>query len=186
MLKRTNNLNQIINFYSNNPKTQIKELKTKLKKIEFINKQLINDNQKAKEENKKLENELFEAQQKSDSRAKSIASVLSNFFSPGQAKAIHMGPDWKKKIRWSSEDISSAISLQCVSPKAYRYLSKKLNFPLPSLSTLCRRTQVMTLRPGFIDDVFSVMKGKSKNMTDLEKITIISFDEMYLHNRIEY
>uniref|UniRef100_A0A2S2P2E1 THAP9-like helix-turn-helix domain-containing protein n=1 Tax=Schizaphis graminum TaxID=13262 RepID=A0A2S2P2E1_SCHGA len=65
-----------------------------------------------------------------------------------------MGPDWKKKIRWSSEDISSAISLQSVSPKAYRYLSKKLNFPLPSISTLCRRTQVMTLRPGFIDDVF--------------------------------
>jgi len=44
----------------------------------------------------------------------------------------------------------------------------------------------MTLRPGFIDDVFSVMKGKSENMTDLEKITIISFYEMYLHNRIEY
>ncbi|CAI6358511.1 unnamed protein product [Macrosiphum euphorbiae] len=41
----------------------------------------------------------------------------------------------------------------------------------------------MTLRPGFID-VFSVMKGKSENMT--ENITILSFDEMYLHNRIEY
>jgi len=38
----------------------------------------------------------------------------------------------------------------------------------------------------YYDDVFSVMKGKSENMTDLEKITIISFDEMYLHNRIEY
>jgi len=96
--KCTNNLNQIINFYSNNPKTQIKELKTKLKKIECINKQLRNDNQKAKEENKKLDNELIEVQHKSDSRAKSIASVLSNFFSPGQVKAIHMGPDWKKKF----------------------------------------------------------------------------------------
>jgi len=30
----------------------------------------------------------------------------------------------------------------------------------------------------YYDDVFSVMKGKSENMTDLEKITIISFDEM--------
>jgi len=55
VLKCTNNLNRIINFYSNNPETQIKELKAKLKKIECINKQLRNDYQKAKE-NKKLEN----------------------------------------------------------------------------------------------------------------------------------
>lgn len=51
-----------------------------------------------------------------------------------------------------------------------------------SISTLCQKTQVMTLRPGFIDDVFSIMKGKSENMTDLDKVSIISVDKMYLQS----
>lgn len=91
--------------------------------------------------------------------------VLSSFFSSGQIQAIHLGAEWKNKIRWSPEDISNAISLQSVSPKAYRYLSIKCNFPLPSVSTLCRWAQKMTFKSGFIEEVFAVMKGLSENMS---------------------
>jgi len=40
----------------------------------------------------------------------------------------------KKVAKWNAEDISniySAISLRSVSPKAYRYLREKKQYPLP-------------------------------------------------------
>lgn len=44
----------------------------------------------------------------------------------------------------------------------------------------------MTLPPSFIDDVFSVLKGKSENMSELERLAVISFDEIYIQNRIDF
>lgn len=37
----------------------------------------------------------------------------------------------KKVYKWTPEDISNAITLRSVSPKAYRYLRQKKNYPLP-------------------------------------------------------
>ncbi|KAE9529984.1 hypothetical protein AGLY_011446 [Aphis glycines] len=56
-------------------------------------------------------------------------STLSNMFSPQQ---ITMILHKKKKVgKWEPEDIASAITLRSISPKAYRYLRDKLEFPLP-------------------------------------------------------
>lgn len=55
--------------------------------------------------------------------------TLSKFFSPQQ---IEMILHKKKKVaKWEPEDIASAITLRSMSPKAYRYLRNKLEFPLP-------------------------------------------------------
>ncbi|XP_071634266.1 uncharacterized protein [Temnothorax longispinosus] len=67
---------------------------------------------------------------------KKVNEVLKNVFTPKQIERI-MYPN-KKRVKWNIEDISSAISLRSVSPKAYRYLRKnKYSLrPLPGLSTL--------------------------------------------------
>jgi len=58
-----------------------------------------------------------------------FGKLLSNFFTSTQIKFI-LHPT-KKICRWMPEDISSAITLRSVSPKAYRYLRNKKSFPLP-------------------------------------------------------
>jgi len=65
-----------------------------------------------------------------------LKNILARFFTEGQIKAII--EDNKNQIRWTSNDISSAMSIHCVSAKAYRFLREKLKYPLPSISTLRR------------------------------------------------
>ncbi|XP_018366187.1 PREDICTED: THAP domain-containing protein 1-like [Trachymyrmex cornetzi] len=62
--------------------------------------------------------------------------LLGKIFSQGQIRMI-LNPSLCK-MKWSSEDITHAISLRCVSPKAYRYMKHVLQIPLPGLSTLRR------------------------------------------------
>jgi len=55
--------------------------------------------------------------------------ILSGFFTPTQIEQI-LQPT-KKIYKWTPEDISSAMTLRSISPKAYRYLRNKKRFPLP-------------------------------------------------------
>jgi len=55
---------------------------------------------------------------------------LSKLFTPTQISLILKNKN--KVYKWTAEDISSAISLRSVSPKAYRYLLKR-EFPLPGM-----------------------------------------------------
>lgn len=43
-----------------------------------------------------------------------------------------------KVYKWTPDDISSAITLRAISPKAYRYLRKQKNFPLPGKKILIK------------------------------------------------
>jgi len=57
--------------------------------------------------------------------------ILSHLFTETQ---IDMLLNPKKKIyKWKPEDISSAITLRSISPKAYRYLREEKHFPLVGL-----------------------------------------------------
>lgn len=55
----------------------------------------------------------------------------------------------KRKIKWSAEDISSAISLQSVSTKEYRHLRSQ-NY---SLSTLRKWDAAFNVNLGILKDV---------------------------------
>ncbi|XP_024874881.1 uncharacterized protein LOC112456517, partial [Temnothorax curvispinosus] len=72
-----------------------------------------------------------------------MTELLGKMFSPGQIRMI-LNPSLRK-IKWSSEDIARAISLRCVSPKAYRYMKNVLQMPLPGLSTLRRQIERIDL-----------------------------------------
>lgn len=106
--------------------------------------------------------------------------VLGKLFSPGQIKKL-MNPE--KTIRWSPTDIASAISLRSVSPKAYRYL-RSLQYPLPALSTLRKWASTIEIIPGILKSVISLMKKKSFDFSTDERLCVLSFDKVYLSNRI--
>ncbi|XP_077259720.1 uncharacterized protein LOC143896043 isoform X1 [Temnothorax americanus] len=78
-------------------------------------------------------NQSFEADKKYETK---MYDVLKKVFTPGQIRML-LNPS-QKYVNWSSEDIASAMSLRCVSPKAYRYLKNVMKIPLPSLQTLRR------------------------------------------------
>ncbi|XP_018375872.1 PREDICTED: uncharacterized protein LOC108769405 [Trachymyrmex cornetzi] len=81
---------------------------------------------------------IMEKKERKKQMEQHTREVLSQIFTPGQIKVLMNRT--KKRVVWLSEDIANAISLRCVSPKAYRYLRNVLKYPLPGLSTLRRYT----------------------------------------------
>ncbi|KAF5276098.1 hypothetical protein FQR65_LT16484 [Abscondita terminalis] len=62
-------------------------------------------------------------------------NILSKVFSESQIKIL----SGKKKIYWSSDDMAMGYTIRHLSNKrCYLYLSKKLNIPLPALSSIKR------------------------------------------------
>lgn len=109
--------------------------------------------------------------------------LFSKFLTPGQIKFVLKG---NRRIRWCNEDIASAIALRSVSPKCYRYLKTKLHYPLPSLTTLRKWTNSINLTDGVLDDVLLLLEHKAKSMSAIEKITVLSIDEMHLSQRVGF
>lgn len=101
---------------------------------------IINNLQLELAETKKalMESEKKKKKREEEKLKENMYRVLSQVFTPGQIKIL-LYPE-KKRVVWSSEDIANAISLRCISPKAYRYLRNVVKMPLPGFSTLQRCT----------------------------------------------
>ncbi|CAI6357563.1 unnamed protein product [Macrosiphum euphorbiae] len=110
-------------------------------------------------------------------------NILSKIFTPTQTELLLR---LKKVYKWSPEDIASAITIRSVSPKAYRYLREKKNFPLPGMSTLRNWASTFSIEPGLLKNVMILLKAKGDTMSVNEKLTMISFDETYVSNKICY
>jgi hypothetical protein len=77
--------------------------------------------------------------------------------------------------RWSIEEISKAIVIYSAGPRAYRLLLKK-GYPFPAPSTLRSWVKKKKIAPGILKPVFNVIK--LTDMTEQQKICVLSFDEM--------
>lgn len=91
-----------------------------------------------------------------------------------------------RRIRWPARDVARALGLRCISRKGFNYVSKVLRLPLPSASTLSRRTRSFQIAPGVMDAAASVLEATAQGMTPLERLCVVSFDEMALDSRICY
>lgn len=135
--------------------------------------------QELKEKLKSLENEKSELSNK----MKHYDDVLANIFTEGQIKKL-LYSEKAKKMHWSPDDIASAISLRSVSPKAYRYLRAN-NYPLPAMSTLRKWVSNFNVDQGILKNVLTLMKKKSRDLNNMERLCILSFDEIYVSNKME-
>lgn len=127
--------------------------------------------------------ELLKKNEEQDSTIAAYKRVLTTVFTPGQIKKL-LNTNKNATVRWSSKDITSAISLRSVSPKAYRYLRAN-NYPLPCLSTLRSWVSNFELNQGILKNVIHLMNKKSIYLNERERLCVISFDEVYLSNKID-
>lgn len=99
---------------------------------------------------------------------------LSTFMSASQVDCILQG---KSVHRWVDDDIGHALSLRNLSSKAYRLIRNRWNMPLPSLSTIKRRTRQFKVEPGVLLSVLALLKEKASTMTERDRVSVLSFDE---------
>ncbi|KAK9738047.1 THAP domain [Popillia japonica] len=162
-----NNIETIQLHVDENRNIDRNEMSTLKKRIEELEK-----------ENLTLLREIQENYKKYDHLKKN----LELFFTNGQMKRLM---DSKcGRAHWSPKDIASAISLRSVSPKAYRYL-KRTGYPLPALSTLRRWASSFSVDTGVLYDVMKLLKTKANSLSKLKKLCVLSFDEIYVSNRVD-
>lgn len=118
--------------------------------MEVLREQVRIVTQKYKEEQKenrrlRSENEKI-AKQSRQRTITNVRSTLQTVFTEGQINLL-LSPN-KKWTHWTDDDIASAISLRCVSPKCYRFLRSTMKLPLPGFSTLNRWVRNIDLSPG--------------------------------------
>lgn len=104
-----------------------------------------------------------------------------SMFTVGQNRQITSG----RRVKWSAEDIADAISLRSISPRAYRYLRITKKMPLPAFSTLRRWAQKITVKRGLLHDVIRILKSKGASMAVVEKLCVLSYDEMYVSHEVK-
>lgn len=80
----------------------------------------------------------------------------------------------KKERRWSDSDKMMALGVFYQSPKAYRFLFKFFMLPL------LRSTQGIKPTTGFNDVLFELQSKYSAGMAELERLCVITFDEVAL------
>ena len=91
-----------------------------------------------------------------------------------------------RRVKWTSHDISRALGLRCRGQKAYEYVRGIFQFPLPSSSTLCRWTARFRITPGIMEAARVVLQAAVTGMDTLQRLCVISFDEMSLDGRLCY
>ncbi len=118
---------------------------------------------------------------------KVLMDELEPFFSRTQILAfLRKKKTWTKIRGWTSSDMSMALTIHLLSPRAYRHLQRNKILPLPGASTLRRYLQRFQIHEGFLDNVGEFLKTKIKTMSEKDRIVGIQFDEVHLKKTIEY
>lgn len=130
-----------------------------LKKSEEENKKILIENKQLNVQVTEMRAEIKKMTINKQKKAEAIVvNVLQKVFTSGQIKMLMSSK--KSNIKWSPEDIISAISLRSVSPKAYRYLREVMNVPLPCTTTLQNWVTKFKVSPGILKDVINIMSSK--------------------------
>lgn len=59
-----------------------------------------------------------------------------------------------------------------------------MKIPLSAMSTLRNWARKFNVMPGILNDVLAIMKNKAGNLTELERFTVLTFDEVYISNYV--
>ncbi|TGZ48982.1 hypothetical protein DBV15_12072 [Temnothorax longispinosus] len=92
------------------------------------------------------------------------------------------------QLTWSLECLKLAIQIRyAVGWKAYLYLKKDLQLPLPAYSTLCKHISKLDFSPGLLKDVLSLMAKKKKTHSSTHQSdSVVLMDEMDIKKSLEY
>jgi hypothetical protein len=90
-----------------------------------------------------------------------------------------------KILNLNPEDISAAMSARSYGARAYHYWRTKRNMPLPGMSTLRKWAGSFCFEPGVLKPVMDHMKLKSSQLPSIEKLAVLSFDEIHISQQID-
>lgn len=134
----------------------------------------------------KLKKENFDLKRKCQKTMRTydtFKKVLQSTFTDNQIKLL-LGR--KKQVKWTNEDISLAFTLRYLSKRCFLFMKRKMNIPLPGLSTLQRWASTFEMRKGLLGSVFNFLEVAKSTLKEHERIVVLQFDEMKVKSVLEY
>lgn len=152
------------------------------------NKELIKINQQLDIQVKELQKNISTSEkntqkEKNTQEETSALDALRKICTPVQMKKLMSSHN--VRMKWSAEDIISAIALRSLSPKAYTYLRNVKKIPFPCATTLHNWVASFNVAPGILIDVIKILINKGNDLSTTEKLTVITFDEIYISNKVD-
>ena len=116
--------------------------------------------------------------------AKAILAGFQRIFPGEDQQSKVANPD--KLVHWSDEAVTEAAHLKFLGGSSlYQHLLAK-GFPLPSIRTINRRLQALTVKAGHFKDPFTLLGLKVKDMKPEQREAVLILDEMSLQQMIEW
>lgn len=161
------------------------QLRLKNEQLEIENKELRNLIEVKNKTIRNLQKQLLCKKSSTQSENPKHHSLLRKFFTDGQIRMLC--DDSKKWIHWNDVDISRALTLYSISKKSYTFLRDTWNYPSPSVSTLKRWLQEVSILPGKImTPVLDVMKAEFFGKSEMERVCVLALDEIGINKKYVY
>lgn len=126
--------------------------------------------------------------QNANERMENIKANLAQFLNDDQIIKLTMKTTNSKRrvSQWSDATVQKALSIRtAVGRNGYEHL-RKLNFPLPSYRTLCRRLEGAPFAPGIQHDVLEWLRSKLLKKKDSHRECILLVDEMQVRQHVDF
>ncbi len=114
-----------------------------------------------------------------------VREVMSPFFSDTQVSCF-LKKDWQRVKTWSQSDIQLGLTLRLLHRKTFEFLRRKKLVPLPGDSTLRDYFKNFKVDEGFLSSVARLVQIKLSTMTQLQRVTALSIDEIHLRSDIDF
>ena len=88
--------------------------------------------------------------------------------------------------RWGDEDMTMALTLKTISPKAFEYIRKKRLIPLPCQVTLRKYFRDFKVTEGYQDSIHKLPEIRAKDFKESDRIVKLVFDDVHLRRDISY
>ena len=108
-----------------------------------------------------------------------VRDALKGFMSHAQINWLFTkGKKFKRGFKWSTEDITLALTIKNLSARTYRFLRKNKIVPLPGPETIRRFFKDFIIQEGHFEQVHTLLALMAEDLTIKERICTLSFDEV--------
>lgn len=97
-----------------------------------------------------------------------------------------MGRTSTRGCKWSDDSIKKGLKLRfACGTTGYEMLLAE-DMPLPSIRSLNRKMEHISMEPGILNEVFSFLKLKTTKMNEFERVCCLTLDEMSIQPGVQY
>jgi len=165
-------------------KAKDKQIRAQAKDLKKLQ-QALDTQKKLRTKEHKQRNDLLQKLRRANKfsvkeRNRLVEAALQPYYTKPQLDRMLYG----KFTHWTAEDYSNATVLLGLGTKSYRYFRINMKYPLPAVSCVRAHVAKIAAEEGLLKPVLNLMAARGRTMTELQKQTVVTFDEVHISTEV--